>query len=73
MVHTDLVSHITTTGSNGKPTTMVTTIPLTKPSGEADYTTVITGSDSMVHTDLVSHITTTGSNGKPTTMVTPSH
>ncbi|KAH7585948.1 hypothetical protein J7297_03010 [Nakaseomyces glabratus] len=58
------------TVSNGKPTTMVTTIPLTKPSGEADYTTVITGSDSMVHTDLVSHITTTGSNGKPTTMVT---
>ncbi|KTA97680.1 hypothetical protein AO439_000195, partial [Nakaseomyces glabratus] len=37
---TDLVSHITTKDSDGKPTTITTTIPL-KPSdaGEADYTT----------------------------------
>ncbi|KAH7578659.1 hypothetical protein J7297_04681 [Nakaseomyces glabratus] len=67
--HTDIVSHITTTDSNGKPTTIVTTYPSPAASG-ADYTTVITGSDSKAHTDIVSHITTTDSNGKPTTIVT---
>ena len=66
---TELVSNITTTDSNGKPTTIVTTYPSPAASG-ADYTTVITGSDSKAHTDIVSHITTTDSNGKPTTIVT---
>ncbi|XDT07972.1 Hypothetical protein J6892_00462 [Nakaseomyces glabratus] len=68
---TDLVSHITTKDSNGKPTTIVTTIPL-KPSdgGEADYTTTIDKGNGDFETDLVSHITTKDSNGKPTTIVT---
>ncbi|KTB06175.1 hypothetical protein AO440_001904 [Nakaseomyces glabratus] len=67
---TDLVSHITTKDSNGNPTTIVTTIPLTKPSGEADYTTTIDKGNGDFETDLVSHITTKDSNGNPTTIVT---
>ncbi|KAH7604346.1 hypothetical protein J7295_01246 [Nakaseomyces glabratus] len=69
-VLTDIVSHITTTDSDGKPTTIVTTVPLTNPSSEADYTTVVSNSDGSVLTDIVSHITTTDSDGKPTTIVT---
>ncbi|XDT44193.1 Hypothetical protein J6888_00433 [Nakaseomyces glabratus] len=38
-VETDIVSHITTTDSNGKPTTIVTTVP--SPTGSVD-TTVVT-------------------------------
>ena len=67
---TDLVSHITTKDSNGNPTTIVTTIPLTKPSGEADYTTTIDKGNGDFETDLVSHITTKDSNGNPTTIIT---
>ncbi|MFC7052609.1 hypothetical protein ACFQI3_07905, partial [Hansschlegelia quercus] len=68
-VETDIVSHITTTDSNGKPTTMVTTYP-SPPASGSDYTTVVSNSNGSVETDIVSHITTTDSNGKPTTMVT---
>ncbi|KTB26003.1 hypothetical protein AO443_000443, partial [Nakaseomyces glabratus] len=66
-----IVPHITTKDSNGKPTTIVTTIPL-KPSdgGEADYTTTIDKGNGDFETDLVSHITTKDSNGNPTTIVT---
>ncbi|KAI8387940.1 hypothetical protein J6894_01624 [Nakaseomyces glabratus] len=68
---TDLVSHITTKDSDGKPTTITTTIPL-KPSdaGEADYTTTIDKGNGDFETDLVSHITTKDSDGKPTTITT---
>ncbi|KTB18551.1 Flocculation protein FLO9, partial [Nakaseomyces glabratus] len=68
---TDLVSHITTKDSDGKPTTITTTIPL-KPSdaGEADYTTTIDKGNGEFETDLVSHITTKDSDGKPTTITT---
>ncbi|KAH7601072.1 hypothetical protein J7295_02541 [Nakaseomyces glabratus] len=66
---TDLVSHITTKDSDGKPTTIVTTIPW-KPSEEADYTTTIDKGNGEFETDLVSHITTKDSDGKPTTIVT---
>ena len=67
---TDLVSHITTKDSDGKPTTITTTIPL-KPSdaGEADYTTTIT-SDGHTITEVVSHITTTDSDGNTVTYTT---
>ena len=58
---TDLVSHITTKDSDGKPTTIVTTIPW-KPSEEADYTTTI-DSDGHTVVVIVSHITTIDSNG----------
>ncbi|XDT03437.1 Hypothetical protein J6897_01248 [Nakaseomyces glabratus] len=60
-------SHITTTDSNGKPTTIVTTVP--SPTGSVD-TTVVTNSDGSSETDIISHITTTDSDGKPTTIVT---
>ncbi|KAI8401163.1 hypothetical protein J6895_00212 [Nakaseomyces glabratus] len=65
---TDLVSHITTKDSDGKPT-ITTTIPL-KPSdaGEA-YTTTIT-SDGHTITEVVSHITTTDSDGNTVTYTT---
>ena len=66
-VETDIVSHITTTDSNGKPTTIVTTVP--SPTGSVD-TTVVTNSDGSSQTDIISHITTTDSNGKTTTVVT---
>ncbi|KAH7586455.1 hypothetical protein J7298_02535 [Nakaseomyces glabratus] len=66
---TDLVSHITTKDSDGKPTTIVTTIPW-KPSEEADYTTTIDKGNGEFETDVVSHITTKDSDGKPTTIVT---
>ena len=70
---TDLVSHITTKDSDGKPTTITTTIPL-KPSeageaGEADYTTTII-SDGHTITEVVSHVTTTDSDGKTITYIT---
>ncbi|KAH7594319.1 hypothetical protein J7294_04527 [Nakaseomyces glabratus] len=70
---TDLVSHITTKDSDGKPTTITTTIPL-KPSeageaGEADYTTTIV-SDGHTITEVVSHVTTTDSDGKTITYIT---
>ncbi|XDT05546.1 Hypothetical protein J6897_03362 [Nakaseomyces glabratus] len=64
------LSHITTTDSNGKPTTVVTTVPCTVCSSNADYTTVVTKSNGSVETEVVSHITTTDSNGKPTTITT---
>ncbi|KPI34266.1 hypothetical protein AB675_5714, partial [Cyphellophora attinorum] len=56
--------------SDGKPTTITTTIPL-KPSdaGEADYTTTIT-SDGHTITEVVSHITTTDSDGNTVTYTT---
>ncbi|KAH7601692.1 hypothetical protein J7294_02529 [Nakaseomyces glabratus] len=66
---TDVVSHITTKDSDGKPTTIVTTIPW-KPSEEADYTTTIDKGNGEFETDVVSHITTKDSDGKPTTIVT---
>ncbi|UCS19741.1 uncharacterized protein HLK63_E01441 [Nakaseomyces glabratus] len=70
---TDLVSHITTKDSDGKPTTITTTIPL-KPSeageaGEANYTTTII-SDGHTITEVVSHVTTTDSDGKTITYIT---
>ncbi|XDT06877.1 Hypothetical protein J6897_04703 [Nakaseomyces glabratus] len=67
---TDLVSHITTKDSDGKPTTITTTIPL-KPSdaGEPTTTTIDKGNGEF-ETDLVSHITTKDSDGKPTTITT---
>ncbi|KAH7609226.1 hypothetical protein J7293_00429 [Nakaseomyces glabratus] len=61
-VETDIVSHITTTDSNGKPTTIVTTVPSPTPAVD---TTVVTNSDGSSQTDIISHITTTDSNGKP--------
>ncbi|KAH7590279.1 hypothetical protein J7296_02531 [Nakaseomyces glabratus] len=67
-VQTDIVSHITTTDSNGKPTTIVTTVPSPAP-GSVD-TTVVTKSDGSVQTDIVSHITTTDASGNPTTIAT---
>ncbi|XDT50339.1 Hypothetical protein J6890_01236 [Nakaseomyces glabratus] len=68
-VLTDIVSHITTTDSDGKPTTIVTTYPSPSDDGH-DRTAVVSNSDGSVLTDIVSHITTTDSDGKPTTIVT---
>ncbi|KTB26455.1 hypothetical protein AO442_005319, partial [Nakaseomyces glabratus] len=66
---TDIISHITTTDSDGKPTTIVTTVPLTNPSSEADYTTTII-SDGHTITEVVSYVTTTVSDGKTITYIT---
>ncbi|XDT46297.1 Hypothetical protein J6888_02544 [Nakaseomyces glabratus] len=60
---TDLVSHITTTDSNGNPTIIVTTVTLTE---EPDYTSVFV-SDGHTITAVVSHVTTTNDIGQTVT------
>ncbi|XDT15746.1 Hypothetical protein J6893_02922 [Nakaseomyces glabratus] len=69
VLFTDIISHITTTDSDGKPTTILTTYPSPSDDGK-DKTTVTTDKDGVVHTDIISHITTTDSDGKPTTILT---
>ncbi|XDT44731.1 Hypothetical protein J6888_00972 [Nakaseomyces glabratus] len=60
---TDLVSHITTKDSDGKPTTIITTVTLTE---EPDYTSVFV-SDGHTITAVVSHVTTTNDIGQTVT------
>ncbi|XDT48299.1 Hypothetical protein J6888_04555 [Nakaseomyces glabratus] len=64
---TVVVSHITTTDSNGHSTVIETTLPVG--SGSNDHTTVIT-SGGKPTTVVVSHITTTDSNGHSTVIET---
>ncbi|XDT26470.1 Hypothetical protein J6891_03067 [Nakaseomyces glabratus] len=68
-VHTDIISHITTTDAEGNPTIILTTYPSPTDDG-LDKTTVVTDEDGTVHTDIISHITTTDAEGNPTTILT---
>ncbi|XDT46824.1 Hypothetical protein J6888_03073 [Nakaseomyces glabratus] len=72
VLFTQTLSRITTTDSDGKPTTILTTYPSPSDDGK-DKTTVTTDKDGVVHTDIISHITTTDSDGKPTTILTTTH
>ncbi|CCD25723.1 uncharacterized protein NDAI_0F04050 [Naumovozyma dairenensis CBS 421] len=75
---TDIVSYYSTTDSEGKPSTGVTTIPIPGSSAAASsgasgvpppYTTTVV-SGSSTETDIVSYYSTTDSEGKPSTGVT---
>ena len=68
-VHTDIISHITTTDAEGNPTIILTTYPSPTDDG-LDKTTVVTDEDGTVHTDIISHITTTDAEGNPTIILT---
>ncbi|XDT36759.1 Hypothetical protein J6899_02792 [Nakaseomyces glabratus] len=68
-VHTDIISHITTTDAEGNPTIILTTYPSPTDDG-LDKTTVVTDEDGTVHTDIISHITTTDAEGNPTILTT---